>query len=266
MANTFFWYELMTSDQQAAESFYADVVGWQLQSFPADGHPYTVLQADGLGVGGIMPIPEDACAAGMQPCWVGYIHVADLDAAVAALRAAGGAVHRILDPIPHVGRIAIVADPQGAAFNLLQPDGPDASPDGRTLPLPAGTPGGIDWHELHSGDWEKAFDFYASLYGWSKTDAMEMGPLGTYQMIATQPATGDARCGVTNGAMYNDPQAPRPYWSFYVHVDAIDAAVARIEAGGGTVLMGPQEVPGGMWVVNAQDPQGARFDLVAPKR
>ncbi|KKC27940.1 VOC family protein [Sphingomonas sp. SRS2] len=266
MANKFFWYELMTSDRAAAEAFYADVIGWQLQPFPADGPPYTVLEADGLGVGGIMPIPEDARAAGMQPTWVGYIHVIDLDTAVAELRAAGGLVHRILDPIPHVGRIAIASDPQGAMFNLLQPDGPETPPAGRAPLLPAGTAGGVDWHELHSSDWETAFDFYASLYGWTRTDAMEMGPLGTYQMIAMEPVGDDTSCGVTNGAMYNDAQAPRPYWSFYVHVDAIDAAVGRIEAGGGKVLMGPHEVPGGMWVVNAQDPQGARFDLVAPKR
>ncbi|KRB86605.1 glyoxalase [Sphingomonas sp. Root710] len=260
MANRFFWYELMTSDQQAAEAFYADVVGWKLQPFPANGHPYTVLEVDGRGVGGIMPIPPEAAANGMQPCWVGYVHVTDVDAAVAKLRAGGGTVHHVLDPIPHVGRIAVVADPQGAMFNLLQPDGPDMPP------LPMGTAGTVDWHELHSSDWEKAFAFYADQFGWTKTDAMEMGPLGTYQMIAMTPVGGDTNCGVTNGAMYNDAQAPHPYWSFYVHVDAIDAAVGRIEAGGGKVLMGPQEVPGGMWVVNAQDPQGARFDLVAPKR
>lgn len=259
MANRFFWYELMTSDQKPAETFYADVVGWQLQSFPADGHPYTVLEVNGRGVGGIMPIPPEAAANGMQPCWVGYVHVTDLDAAV-KLRAGGGTVHRVLDPIPHVGHIAVVADPQGAMFNLLQPDGPDMPP------LPMGTTGTVDWHELHSRDWEKAFAFYADQFGWVKTDPMEMGPLGTYQMIAMAPVEGEANCGVTNGAMYNDAQTPYPYWSFYVHVDAIDAAVARIKAGGGTVLMGPQEVPGGMWVVNAQDPQGAQFDLVAPKR
>lgn len=260
MANTFFWYELMTSDQKAAEAFYADVVGWKLQSFPAGGHLYTVLEANGRGVGGIMPIPEEACAAGMQPCWVGYVHVADLDAAVAKLEAGGGTVHRILDPIPDVGRIAVVADPQGASFNLLQPDGPDMPP------LPSGTAGGVDWHELHSDDWQKAFAFYAGQFGWSGAGAMDMGPMGSYQFFAMEPAPAGAECGTTVGAMFNDPQAPRPYWSFYIHVDAIDAAVARIEGGGGTVLMGPHEVPGGMWIVNAQDPQGARFDLVAPKR
>ena len=258
--NKFFWYELMTSDHAAAETFYAKVVGWTLKPFPADGYPYTVLETEGRGIGGIMPIPPEAAANGMQPCWVGYVHVADLDAAVAGLRAAGGVVHRILDPIPQVGRIAVVADPQGAMFNLLQPDGPD------TPPLPMGTIGTVGWHELHGKDWETAFDFYSARFGWSKSGAMDMGAMGVYQFFAMEPAPEGAECGITVGAMFNDPQAPHPYWQFYVHVDAIDAAIGRITDNGGTILFGPQEVPGGQWIVNAQDPQGAVFALVAPGR
>ena len=258
--NKFFWYELMTSDHAAAQVFYEKVVGWRLKPFPADGHPYTVLEAEGRGIGGIMPIPPEAAANGMQPCWVGYLHVADLDEAVAGLRAAGGVVHHILDPIPHVGRIAVVADPQGAMFNLLQPDGPDMQP------LPPCTIGTVGWHELHGKDWETAFDFYSARFGWSKSGSMDMGAMGVYQFFAMEPAPEGAECSATIGAMYNDPQAPRAYWLFYIHVDAIDAAIDRITAHCGTILVGPQEVPGGTWIVNAQDPQGAVFALVAPKR
>jgi len=261
MTNRFFWYELMTSDQAAAEAFYANVVGWKLQPFPATGHPYTVLEVDGgRGVGGIMPIPPEAAKTGLAPCWIGYIHVVDIDAAVAAIRAAGGSVHHGPDAIPTVGRFAVVADPQGTMFNLLQPDGPDMPA------LSMGTPGGVDWHELHSSDWERGFDFYASQFGWSKTDAMDMGPMGVYQMIAMEPAPAGAECGTTCGAMFNDRDAARPYWLFYVHVDAIDAAIQRVTDNGGAILQGPHEVPGGMWIVNASDPQGALFALVAPKR
>lgn len=256
----FFWYELMTSDHAAAEAFYAKVVGWQPKPFPADGQPYTVLESGGRGIGGIMPIPADAAAQGMQPCWIGYVHVADLDDAVARLKAAGGVVHRILDPIPQVGRIAVVADPGGAMFHLLQPDGPDMPP------LPIGTVGAIAWHELHGSDWESAFAFYGGLFGWAKSGAMDMGPMGTYQFFAMEPAPDGAECGTTVGAMFNDPQAPHPYWLFYVQVDAIDAAIGRITDNGGAVLFGPQEVPGGMWIVNARDPQGALFALVAAQR
>jgi predicted enzyme related to lactoylglutathione lyase len=95
---------------------------------------------------------------------------------------------------------------------------------------------------------------------------MDMGPMGKYQFFAMKPAAEGEECGTTCGAMFNDAQAPNPYWLFYFHVEAIDAAIGRIDAGGGKIIQGPHEVPGGMWVVNATDPQGALFALVAPKR
>ena len=259
--NRFFWYELMTSDHEAAQAFYAKVVGWTMKSFPANGHPYSVLEIEGgHGTGGIMPIPAEAAAHGMKPRWVGYVHVDDLDAAVERLKGAGGVVHMLLDPIPEVGRIAVVSDPQGTTFNLLQPDGPEAPP------LPMGTKGGVEWHELHARDGEAALGFYAVLYGWSGTGEMDMGPMGKYRFFAMEPAVDGAECGTTCGAMYNDAKAPHPYWLFYFRTDAIDAAIERIKANGGTVTHGPQEVPGGLWIANAIDPQGAEFALVAPTR
>jgi len=260
VAGKFFWYELMTSDRPAAQAFYAEVVGWTLSPFGDPADPYMIVEAGGRGVGGIMTIPQEACAQGLQPCWVGYVHVGDVDAACAKLTEAGGKVHRPPEAIPTVGRFAVVADPQGAMFNLMQPEGEDMPP------VPQGTVGRTDWHELHTTDWAKAFDFYRSQFGWSKTDAMDMGPMGTYQMFAMEPTPVSGECGNTAGAMFNNADAPHPFWAFYVHVDAIDAAVERIEKGGGTVVQGPMEVPGGMWVLNATDPQGAFFSLVASKR
>jgi predicted enzyme related to lactoylglutathione lyase len=62
------------------------------------------------------------------------------------------------------------------------------------------------------------------------------------------------------------PEMPVPAWSFYINVDAIDAAVARVTEKGGKVINGPMEVPGGQWIINGIDPQGAMFALLAPKR
>lgn len=256
MANDFFWYELMTSDTAAAKTFYGAVVGWEMSAFPGAPHDYTVLEVgDKRGVGGIMAIPDEAAAQGLKPCWVGYVHVTDIDAKVAELVEAGGKVHRGPEAIPDVGRFAVVADPQGTMFNLLQPDG------SYVPPLARGTIGKVDWHELHSTDWEGGFAFYQKLFGWSKTTAMDMGPMGTYQLF-TMGGQGD------DGGMMNEPPnaGPAPYWMFYVSVEAIDAAIERINANGGSVMMGPHEVPGGAWIVVAQDPQGAVFALVAPKR
>ena len=70
------------------------------------------------------------------------------------------------------------------------------------------------------------------------------------------------------GGRDHDPtaQTPASFWLYYVNVDALDPAVERIKSKGGQIVNGPNEVPGGQWIVQALDPQGAVFALVAPKR
>ena len=100
----------------------------------------------------------------------------------------------------------------------------------------------------------------AELFGWAKDITMDMGALGVYQLFRTGGAE------AAGGIMTRMPGMPQSFWLYYVNVDAIDAAVARITGAGGQVINGPMEVPGGNWIVNAVDPQGAAFALVAPRR
>jgi len=156
--------------------------------------------------------------------------------------------------VPGIIRFAVVADPQGAAFLIAKGMTANAPP-----PLPIGTEGTIGWRELYANDWKAVFPFYEKMFGWTKADAIDMGPMGTYQLFA-------AGAQPIGGMMTKPPQVPAAYWGYYFNVPAIDAGVGRITAGGGKILNGPVEVPGGQWVVNAMDPQGAAFSLVAPKR
>ena len=250
----FVWYELMTTDPAAAKAFYSQVVGWQATASSMPGMDYTLLSAGPHQVGGLMALPPEASAAGMPPAWSGYVSVDDVDAKASALQQAGGTLLRPPADIPGVGRFAVVADPHGAAFCLYRDN--DQSP--MTPPAP-GTPGTVGWHELMAGALDPAWAFYSQLFGWTKTDAMDMGPMGTYQLFATG---GDA----VGGMMTKPPEMPVAAWLYYINVDAIDAAVGRIQAAGGKVMNGPMEVPGGSWIVQAMDPQGAMFALVAPKR
>jgi hypothetical protein len=247
---TFVWYELMTTDTAAAETFYRSVIGWGSEAFAEAPLPYSYFTAQDGPVAGLMTLPPEAAAAGARPGWVGYVHVDDLQDASERLEAAGGTVHKDSAEVPTVGRFAMVADPQGAHFVLFQPEKDQA-------PAPFMTPGHGGWHELHAADGAAAFEFYAGQFGWAKDQAMDMGPMGTYQLIA--PREG----GNAMGAMMTSPNMPRPAWLFYFVVESIAPAIARIEAGGGTVLNGPMEVPGGAFIVQAQDPQGAMFALVA---
>ena len=251
MPNNFFWYDLATSDMDAARKFYCDVVGWGYQDNSQGGQTYGVFQVGDAGVAGLMPYPE-----GMSPpfpVWNGYIAVEDVDAMAAKIKQEGGAVHRGPMEVPGVIRFAVVADPQEAVFIIAK--GLQAGP----MPqFPAGTPGTIGWRELFASDWEKDFAFYAKLFGWTKAEAHPM-PQGTYQLFAA----GDAPIG---GMMNKMPEMPRSWWNYYINVDAIDAAKQRVEKAGGSVAMGPMEVPGGQWILQARDPQGGFFALVALKR
>jgi uncharacterized protein len=255
MQGQFFWYDVMTTDVTAASKFYSTVIGWEAQDASGGGKDYTVFSVNGIGVAGLLAIPEDVARRGVKPAWLGYVAVDDVDAAVARVKQEGGTVHREPETVPGVIRFAVVGDPQGAPFYVargLLHEGPPPEP-------PAGAPGTIGWRELLAGEWKSAFAFYEKMFGWTKTDSFDMGPMGAYQLFAT----GGAPVG---GMMTKPPAMAWPSWRYYFNVTAIDPAAERVKAAGGAVLMGPTEVPGGQWIVQCEDPQGAFFGLVAPKR
>lgn len=246
----FVWYQLMTPDPAAAATFYHDVVGLTAFDPNMPGAPYTILNAGGTSIGGIMATPENHPA---PPHWIGYIYVDDVDAASARITAAGGQITRPASDIPTVGRFAVVADPQGAHFIIFKPS---AEPENPPAPAPQGTPGHVGWHELHAVDGSTAFPFYEKLFGWSLTEAHDMGPMGTYQTFVTNGGGGGLMTKQSPGG---------PFWLYYFNVADIDAATARVTKAGGHVDMGPTQVPGGIYVIVARDPQNAHFALVGPR-
>lgn len=250
----FIWYDVMTTDMKAAEKFYTSVIGWTAKDAGMTGHPYVLFSAGPAMVAGLMPIPDDAKAMGVPPCWTGYIAVDDVDGYVGRVRSAGGSIRREPADIPNVGRFAVVADPDGAVFILFKPSSDQEPPT-----IPPGAQGHVGWHELYAGNLNAAWKFYSGLFGWTKGDTMDMGAMGIYQLFAT----GSHSVG---GMMTKPPQVPMPFWTYYFNVDAADAAVERVKAGGGKIANGPMEVPGGSWIVQCIDPQGAFFAMAAPKR
>lgn len=251
-AGQFVWYELITTDPAAARSFYADVVGWQTRDVPMPGMTYILALAGETQVAGLMAIPPEAAAMGTPPNWTGYVAVPDVDASAKQATSLGGQVLREPTDIPGVGRFAIVADPQGAVLALFK----GADGDGMTPNQAA--PGHIGWHELYASELESAFGFYSAMFGWKKHQPMDIGPMGIYQLFgADDPDIG--------GMMTKPEQMPAAAWLYYFNVGDIDAAASRITAGGGVIHNGPMEVPGPMWVLQAQDPQGAWFAAVGTR-
>jgi predicted enzyme related to lactoylglutathione lyase len=253
-AHTFVWHELLTSDADAAISFYEKVMGWSARDAGMDGMSYNILSHAGVDLGGLMAMPPEQCEAWGSPGWLGYIGAPEVDAMQEKVTAAGGAILRPADDIPGVGRFAVAADPHGACFILFTPTaGMSDQPTARLT-----TKGHVGWHSLFAGEGKEAFDFYSGLFGWTQTDAVDCGPMGIYRVFA---AGGQD----TGGMMTKPPTVEAPHWLFYVNVDDIDAAAERIRTAGGTVAMGPDPVPGGSFIIHGLDPQGAEFGVVGPR-
>ncbi len=259
----FIWYELMTSDADAAGDFYGKVVGWTSTSAGQPGMDYRFFSSsDGSdnkdGVGGYMAITPEMAKGGARPAWVGYIKVDDVDASAATITAAGGMVLMPGTDLEGVGRMAMVADPQGAPFYLMR-----GASDETSHSFAATEPkvGHCAWNELASSDPEAAKAFYGAQFGWVSGDSMDMGPMGSYDMLKV----GDDR-GFNLGAVYKlileDPQS---HWLFYFRVADIDLAMAAITEQGGRIFQEPIPTPGGDFSIIGYDSQGAAFGLVGPR-
>ena len=247
----FIWCELMTPDVAGATRFYGAVVGWTAHELPGPDGVYTRVEADGYGVGGMMALTAEAASQGVPPNWTGYFAAADVDAAAAKVTRLGGAVMRPAQDIPGIGRFAVVADPFGAVFAMMTPAPMDQQPP----QAPPSALGHTAWRELAGGPPEPAFAFYAEMFGWTKSTAHDMGPMGIYQLFNNQD-------GEVGGMMAKPPEMPGVGWAYYFRVGDIGAAAKRVADAGGQILNGPMEVPGGDWVLQGMDPQGAMFSLL----
>jgi len=245
----FRWYELQTTDAAAAEAFYCAVIGWRPEHLGPQPDGYTIFNTDKGGVAGMMTLGK-----GEGPArWIGYVAVDDVDGYVGRVKAAGGSVRIPPTDVPGALRFCGVADPQGAPFVVFKGTSPDGPPSGAP-----NEPGYVGWHELMANDGAAAFAFYSGLFGWTQTGAF--GPTGDYRLWT------DGR-GVDVGAVTNmPPGAPGPAWNFYFLVDSIDAAIERLKAAGGAVLIGPFQVPTGGWIVQGADLQGASFCLLSANK
>lgn len=249
----FIWYELMTPDPEASKAFYDKVVGWNIGPRPAGDMDYRMIEAADGTVGGVMRLTQDMISGGAHPMWLGYFGVDNVDASVATITAAGGKVHMPATDIPDVGRLAMVTDPQGVPFYVMR-----GASDGTSTAFSRTSMGHVCWNELRTPHDAAALAFYDKHFGIKKVGAMPMGEMGDYSFLANTEG-GDAI-----GAVMKAPPGAPHMWGFYFRVPDINAAKATVEASGGTIAHGPNEVPGGEMVLSAIDPHGVHFGLVAP--
>jgi len=241
----FVWHQLMTRDVSGAKDFYSRLVGWKTLPWPLDP-AYTVCHADAGPVAGIMEIPSDLPSE-VPSHWLQYIGTRDVDSTAQAAVRAGGSIVKGPSDMQGAGRYAVLKDPQGAVFAIIDPE--NAKPEA------AGTPplGAFSWHELATSDNEAAFAFYSGLFGWDAIQRMDMGPVGVYLIFGEN--------GVQRGGIYIKPaeNPGPPSWLPYVHVPNADEGYAVALSKGAKGTVPPMDVPNGGRIANVIDPAGASF-------
>jgi predicted enzyme related to lactoylglutathione lyase len=247
----FVWHELNTTDIAAADAFYSRLIGWT--SKPWEPNPsYKIWTLGREGRAGLYQIHEIPNVVTPPPHWLNYIGTPDVDATVRQAVEFGGKVVTSAADVPRVGRMAVLQDPQGAMFAVQARIERARWKDPQI--------GDFSWHELLTSNWQTAFDFYSKLFGWEKMEAMDMGPLGTYQIFGTG--------GHQLGGMFNPGGLPPggPQWVPYILVrDARKTAETTRELGA-MIANEPNEVPGGDTVFTGVDLQGAMFAAHSKKR
>ena len=249
------WFELTAPDPARAARFYDRVLGWTTQPSPTPEHGGYLLAAapDGVSVAGMMAPPPGAPPNGG---WGIYFATRDIAATLALAQQRGATILLAPMAIPHVGTIAILRDPQGVDLRLMQPVAQDEAAPFSQAPDAVGH---AVWIELATPDPDEALAFYGALFGWTAAGAMPMGQMGDYTFLAA----GDARPGAVMSSV--STQAPAR-WNSYVLVAEIDTAIVAAQAAGGTVIQGPDEIPGGDYSANILDPDGSQIGLVGPRR
>lgn len=254
------WYELGTSDPDAAASFYQRILGWSVGDSGMEGFDYRLAKVGDNAVAGLMN--NGGQPGNPPPNWLVYYASDDIAVSCARITAAGGKVLKGPEMIPGTGLYAVVTDPQGAHFGMIQPDMSGMSAEDRAKvergegAFNQSKAGHGCWNELMTPDPDAGYRFYADLFGWTKGQGMDMGEMGIYQLVR--------RNGADIGAIMAQGNAPVPVWMPYFNVaTSATATVEAIRAADGQVHHGPAEVPGPAYIAVSQDPQGAWFGTVS---
>jgi predicted enzyme related to lactoylglutathione lyase len=227
----FVWHEIITPDIAATKLFYGELCGWSYEDFDLPGGPagakYPMIKAAGSFQGGMMA-SQSLPMKDVPPNWMAYVTVRDVDAAAATARAAGGAIYAEPFDIPGVGRMAVLADPAGAAISAFRSstgDPPEVERPGL---------GTFCWDQLNTSDAAGAKAFYAKVFGWTTKDFAGGGGVEVFEREGNKEAA----------SFMQAPPGVRSHWLTYILVDSLSGANARAAKLGGKVLMEKIPVPG----------------------
>ena len=246
------WFELSTSDQNAAKAFYSNLFGWTIADNPmGPDMVYTIFKLDGKDAAACCTLQPEQKAHGVPPNWAVYIAVENADATAAKITTAGGTMVMPPFDVMDLGRMAVAQDPAGATFCLWQPGTNTGTQIGGVMST-------VGWIELTTTDEAAAAKFYGDVFGWKVTAGKEGGPAGPNDYGHIENA-GQMIGGIPPASM-RDPNAP-PNWLIYVEVPDAAAMTTKANSLGASVVVGPMDIGENGTISVLQDPQGAFFAL-----
>ncbi len=261
------WVDTSQPDPEAAAEFYGGLFGWEFEDAMPAGAPGRYLMAR-LHGGDVAAVSSPSEGAPAQAVWNTYICVDDADEAAAKAREAGGAVLGEPFDVIDAGRMAALADPEGAVFCVWQ------ARQHRGARI-VNEPGSLNFNVLNTRDPAAAKRFYGALFGWTTLDLGngEFWTLRAYGDYLEQLTPGTrARTAELGAAGFEDVVAAiTPIaaddldtlaWSITFSTDDADATAAKATELGGTVLLAPIDAPYSRLTV-IRDPQGATFSATA---
>jgi hypothetical protein len=236
---SFCWIELATSDAAAARAFYTQLFGWTVNEIPMGEHgPYSIFQKNGRDVAAMYRDTR-----GIPPNWLSYVAVESADASAAQAKSLGASA--IADPFDvfDSGRMAVLTDPQGAAFAVWEAK----SHSGVAVRDESNA---LCWNELQARDVEAAKAFYTQLFRWRMKESDDY----TEWHVAENAVGGMLPSQAP-------PEVPS-FWMPYFAVDDCEQSVGLAESLGGRTIVPPMDIPNvGRFAVVA-DPQGAVFAII----
>lgn len=239
---TFCWVELATSDPQGAKTFYTGLFGWTFNEFPmGEQGMYCIFQKNGRDAAAMYQQgPEQQ---GIPPNWMSYVSVASADDAVAKAKSLGATAMMEPFDVYDFGRMAVLADPQGAVFSLWQAMkniGVQIRDENDTL----------CWNELQARDLDAAKKFYPALFGWTLKGSPE------YTEISL------GKRGIGGMMESKAPPGAPSFWLPYFLVENCDATVEKASASGGVAHVPGTDIPNVGRFAVLMDPQGAGFAII----
>jgi predicted enzyme related to lactoylglutathione lyase len=244
------WADLWTSDVEGSRAFYCELLGWEAQEPSPEFGGYFMFTRDGVPVAGAMGDMGDMPA---NNTWKIYLDTDDITKTVEAAEAAGAQVISPAMPVADLGTQVVLIDPTGAHLGAWQP----GTFPGFTVLNEHGAP---SWFELHTRDHDSAVAFYRSVFRW---DTNVVADSDEFRYTTMRDPRGEGELAGIMDALAFLPEGVPDHWSIYWEVDDADAAVAKVTAFGGSVVIEAMDTPYGR-IATVTDPAGAQFKLRTP--